>query len=92
MLTSESHEDSLGVRFIKSVRKDSLFWWTPQHYMQFLKVPQSVVDAKLADKGRDYKLTYDAHGVPILPSPLEKPYMTNWRKPFAEYMQYYWSE
>ena len=58
--------------------------------MQFLKVPQSVVDAKLAEKGRDYQLTYDVNGVPILPSPTENPFITNWRKPFAEYMKYYW--
>lgn len=58
--------------------------------MQFLKVPQSVVDAKLADEERDYKLTYSENGVPILPNPYENPYITYWRKPFAEYMQYYW--
>ena len=58
--------------------------------MQFLKVPQSVVDAKLADKGRDYKLTFDKDGVPILPSIDDHPFITNWRKPFAEFMKYHW--
>ena len=60
--------------------------------MKFLKVPKSVVDAKLADEGRDYELTYDDEGVPILPSIAANPYITYWRKPFAEYMTYFWSE
>ena len=87
-----SHEDDGGPKFIKTVRKDALFRWTPKNYMKFLKVPKSAVEAKLADEGRDYQLTYDNHGVPQLPSITSNPYITNWRKPFAEYMQYHWSE
>ena len=60
--------------------------------MKFLKVPKSAVESKLADEGRDYQLIYDNHGVPELPSITANPYITHWRKPFAEYMQYHWSE
>ena len=92
LIIDASHEDDGGPKFIKSIRKDSLFRWTPRNYMKFLKVPKSVIEAKLADEERDYRLTYDNDGAPILPSILAKPHITNWRKPFAEYMQYYWSE
>ena len=80
------------MKFIKTVRRDSLFKWTPRNYMKFLKVPSSIIKTKLADEGWDYKLTYDAEGVPILPSMEDAPYITHWRKPFAEYIKYFWSK
>lgn len=83
-------EDDIGPKFIKSIPKEKMFQWSPQDFMNHVEVPHSIIADTLAAPAVHYVLIWGEDGHPILPEWTTHSSITKWRKPFAEYLRFYW--